>query len=195
MSPRLVPCPACSRHVRADVAACPFCEERGPFETASLPARALVSRGALLALGALAAVACSSGTSSDGSIAQPYGAPPIPQPDIAGDWTLSANKTLFAMKDVASFRLEMSVTNDTGAPIDPKRSELSFHVNDAPSQVLDLAFQNGAMDASWSSLAPGASAKDAREPGASLFQAPGAYRIDLRHGGVTVATVSVQIDP
>lgn len=94
---RLHPCPACARHVRSNERTCPFCDATLP------PAPALtgapsgrLGRAALfafrtttvVALGALSA--CGDDrtqepppiqTPPEETIAQPYGAPPTPQPE------------------------------------------------------------------------------------------------------------------
>ncbi len=76
-SSRLVPCPACTRHVRTSEGACPFCSETLPESVRSAPAPrrppARLSRNALYVFGATtltlaAAVACGDGTTTgDGS--------------------------------------------------------------------------------------------------------------------------------
>ncbi|MBL8606290.1 MAG: hypothetical protein JNL38_03175 [Myxococcales bacterium] len=102
----LVLCAACRRHVRAHEEVCPFC--RAAREPSHAPERSFVvtTRAAFLAGGialASAAAGCntgagpgSSGTSGTSGIAQPYGAPPNPQPLDAGKPTPPPSTTITA---------------------------------------------------------------------------------------------------
>ena len=97
--PRLVACPSCSRHVRVDERACPFCGVELPAAFAESPAApsptVRLSRAALYAVGVgalslTAAQACggtvaggkgdagsgSDASTQDGNVAVPYGLPP-----------------------------------------------------------------------------------------------------------------------
>ncbi len=73
----LVPCPACSRHVKSDEIACPFCQVAlSPRACAGRcfgPPEARLGRAALVAAAALLGVACQST-----SVAPPYGIAPHP---------------------------------------------------------------------------------------------------------------------
>jgi hypothetical protein len=96
MSSPLRPCPECARHVRAIESACPFCEAKidSPTDTAppSLAASRRLSRAALFAVGASAAVLSCKGDCSNPAVVAVYGAPPMsffdaavpPQPEDAG---------------------------------------------------------------------------------------------------------------
>ncbi len=92
----LVPCPACSRHVRAAEVACPFCEaalpndlaERAvPAATRRLERLAAFTFAASVAVGAAALAGCDAGDSTGGqesnigAIAPMYGAPPDIEPE------------------------------------------------------------------------------------------------------------------
>jgi hypothetical protein len=94
MEPRahLVPCPACSRHVRSDESTCPFCHAAINALGGSAPARpsGRLSRAALFALGTGAAVLgsvvaidCSDGDDSSSNCCPPYGASPPQEFDAA----------------------------------------------------------------------------------------------------------------
>ncbi len=81
MNDRLLPCPSCTRHVRASEEACPFCAAVLPQ---ALPASALprspgarLSRAALYALGAAAAAVAACGGQSDTGVVPAYGAPAV----------------------------------------------------------------------------------------------------------------------
>ena len=75
---RLLPCPSCTRHVRASETACPFCAAALVARVTSTPARSpnkRLSRAALFALGAsAAAVAACSGSVTPGAPAGDGGA-------------------------------------------------------------------------------------------------------------------------
>ncbi len=93
----LVVCSACSRHVRKDESACPFC--KAPLVAADLPPTRLDSRrlhGLAMALGAAAAAsACGKTTTKKEEIpviAAPYGVPITPDaaPTPTGPSTIAA---------------------------------------------------------------------------------------------------------
>lgn len=64
MSPRLAPCPGCSRHVKVGDAACPFCGAAAPI---TAPAPRAVAKGATrAAIAALAFAAAASAAACDG---------------------------------------------------------------------------------------------------------------------------------
>ena len=193
MTTPLAPCPACQRHLRIDASACPFCSADVPRQEQARSDRIAthVSRAALIAMGAFAAVGCSSPSASDGTIAQPYGAPPMPAPHL--NWTLSASSSSIKMAERAAFRLTISVTNADAVANDPRRGTITFRVNGQPSSAADLAFGNGTLTPDWQSLPPGATATDARDIGATLFEAPGTYVIELWVGGESVSQVSVDV--
>lgn len=71
MSDRLLPCPACARHVRSSEGTCPFCAAGLPVARAAQPVPrstgARLSRAALFALGASAAAAAACGGKADDS--------------------------------------------------------------------------------------------------------------------------------
>jgi hypothetical protein len=74
---RLLPCPACQRHVDANETSCPFCQAvlspAPPCAGCSGPPVARLARAALVAAGAaLLGAACSSSQ----SVLAPYGVPP-----------------------------------------------------------------------------------------------------------------------
>lgn len=85
MTSPLVPCPACTRHVRADEATCPFCSETLPTDLAkrAVPGTSKrLTRAATFAFAAsVSAFACSSGggdSGNDGGGPAPlYGAPVV----------------------------------------------------------------------------------------------------------------------
>lgn len=78
----LVPCEVCRRHVRADAAACVFCDAplvaRPP--RAAGPRVGNLTRAAIFYFGASVASACGVDAPPEETIAQPYGAPPDPEP-------------------------------------------------------------------------------------------------------------------
>jgi hypothetical protein len=84
----LVACPSCSRHVRLDAPACPFCAvslTEASLEAVPDAGGRRLSRAALFAFAAtVATAACNTpqrpDTGSGSNIVQPYGAPPNPQP-------------------------------------------------------------------------------------------------------------------
>lgn len=89
---RLVLCSVCSRHVRDDEVACPFCGALPgphtvgagpPGEPAAPRVTSVSARAAILFFGAVATGACGDGQPGDGSssnVVMPYGAPPRPDP-------------------------------------------------------------------------------------------------------------------
>ncbi len=87
MTAPLIPCDACSRHLRADEARCPFCgASHTPKHLAYAPIPRL-SRAALAALGALTVVPAAmvldrteADAQSHGSMRPLYGLPPRPLP-------------------------------------------------------------------------------------------------------------------
>lgn len=211
-------CAGCARHVKTDASRCPFCDAAVVAPALrELPSG--LSRRALVALGATLALAnCRSARRGDDtSIVQPYGAPiirtpdvplivapygappdPRPEPDthaVASDvaWELTASSATLAMDARATWRLRILATNRGTSATDPARGQLTFLVNGRPSMAADLAFSNGVMTLDWTSLAPGATARDERALGAALFEAPGDYELTLQHGGVTVATLRVRV--
>ncbi len=193
MTTPLAPCPACQRHLRVDATTCPFCSAPARRQTAEPRADRIathVSRAAIIAMGALAAAGCSSPAASDGTIAQPYGAPPTP---TRLNWTLSASQSAIKMTDRAAFRLTVSVTNAGPFEIDPGHASISFRVNGQLSQAATDAFLNGNVTVDWARLAAGATATDAHDIGATLFDAPGSYVIELLVNGDAVSQVSVVV--
>jgi hypothetical protein len=88
----LVPCPGCSRHVRARDARCPFCDAALPEQTRDLvhpmPTQRL-GRAAFMAFGAtLGLAACHRSPTTEtpiSTVVQPYGAPPNPPVPVATD--------------------------------------------------------------------------------------------------------------
>jgi len=76
MGGRLVPCGACSRHVRCSEVACPFCG--GAVSMAPIPSREPFRR-----LAAAAAVVALTGCATGGSSLPPYGAPPFVEDDAS----------------------------------------------------------------------------------------------------------------
>lgn len=70
MNARLLPCPACARHVRVSEEACPFCAAALPATMASRPLprspTTRLSRAALFALGTSAAAIAACGGSTEG---------------------------------------------------------------------------------------------------------------------------------
>lgn len=93
MTTRLVPCSGCARHVHDSERVCPFC---GGSVAATTVGGELsfgrLSRAALILAGATAVAACGKSSPPNGpdtTIAQPYGAPPMPRDaeptPIAGD--------------------------------------------------------------------------------------------------------------
>lgn len=193
MTTPLAPCPACHRHLRVDASVCPFCaapvDARATTEARSRIA-AHVSRAAIIAMGSLAAVGCSSPSASDGTIAQPYGAPPTP---ARLNWMLTPSESAIKMADRAKFRLTIAVTNTRNFVTDPERGSVSFKVNGQPAPAVDLAFQNGTQTPDWKELPPNNTATDARDIGEALFPAPGTYVIELVVDGDSVAQVSVTV--
>ncbi len=80
MAARLVPCPACTRHVKVGPPSCPFCGGEVPTEVAprpALPTGKPLTRAMLAFAGAAAVSACSSS-----SLSALYGAVVLPD---AGD--------------------------------------------------------------------------------------------------------------
>jgi hypothetical protein len=83
------PCPSCSRHVRVDAAACPFCASdlaHAAFDPVPDAGGRRLGRAALFAFATtVAAAGCPSpqrpDTGNNNNIVQPYGAPPTPRPD------------------------------------------------------------------------------------------------------------------
>lgn len=101
MSPRLLPCPACERHVRVTESLCPFCGDALPLAyqsagAANLPTKRL-GRAAKFAFGAAVAGAMAvsgcgddsapadSGTVTDSGSATDSGTPGDASPDAADD--------------------------------------------------------------------------------------------------------------
>lgn len=207
MSTTLLPCPRCARHVRSTDARCPFCGvDVGAVAWGDLTATAGLSRRDVLALGAvLAAAACRSpGGSHETSIVQPYGAPPTPPtpvlPSADADapsitWSLTATAAELPMSARAQWRLQIAATNQGDATVNPQRHRLSFFVDGRPSAVTDMAFGNGGMVREWLALPPGATVRDARELGESLFTAPGDHEIAMRYLDVEVARLRVRVTP
>lgn len=86
--PHLHPCPQCSRHVRADEARCPFCdnpiavEERAPAAPGARLGRAALMAFGTAVVAATAVASCGgaqSGSATGGSTAQDGG--PVEPPD------------------------------------------------------------------------------------------------------------------
>jgi hypothetical protein len=192
MTTPLAPCPACQRHLRIDASVCAFCRAAVEPSVAARPSVAThVSRAAIIAMGTLAAVGCSSSSSpDDGTIAQPYGAPPTP---MRLNWTLAASQSSIKMADRGAFRLTIAVANSGGFAVDPMRSSISFKVNGQASNELDLAFSNGVRGPEWGMLPAGATATDARDIGMTLFPSPGKYVVELLVNGDAVSQVSVDV--
>jgi hypothetical protein len=73
MTERLLPCPSCARHVRASEEACPFCAGELPASRTSQPLprspATRLSRAALYAFGASAAVVAACGGSTGSTVA------------------------------------------------------------------------------------------------------------------------------
>ncbi len=80
--PPLVPCPACSRHVRATEPACPFCGAPPPFGAPRPTVSARLTRVAAFSLGATLAAA---GCNHDSLPIEPTDAstPDLATPDLA----------------------------------------------------------------------------------------------------------------
>ena len=93
MSPSLVPCPSCSRHVAAGELSCPFCGAApAPIPKGAVVRSLRASRSALVAAGAgtlLATAACSQSTTPVDRDAEPVDAialdAPPGQPDATAD--------------------------------------------------------------------------------------------------------------
>jgi hypothetical protein len=89
----LVPCPSCSRHVRASESSCPFCASTLPARVVGQPHRSApptrVGRLALLGAGAFAVGAC---IFDPGTATPLYGMPgePAPALDASADATEDA---------------------------------------------------------------------------------------------------------
>jgi hypothetical protein len=132
------PCPSCSRHVRVDAAACPFCATdfaRADFAPVPDANGRRLGRAALFAFAtSVAAVGCTSSQrpDPDPNIVQPYGAPPPPTPP----------------------------TPDAGTAGDPG---LVVAIYGAPIPPADAAAPDAAPDAA----APDAAAPDAAAPDAA----------------------------
>lgn len=207
MEPALLPCDRCDRHVRADASACPFCAApRVAQSVSALEVPRDLSRAARVALGAAALmVGCRSTTPNPDvqttpptSILQPYGVPiQHPTPEelalTAVAWALTVSDTTTNMASRETFRLGISATNGGSGPVRPDRGRLGFFVNGERSMAAELAFSNGATDRTWSELAPGATARDERALGTSLFPAPGEYDIELRQEGRVVGRQHVRV--
>lgn len=213
----LEPCAACARHVRADSAACPFCDAPMTARFASVTvAPEALSRREILALGAsLAALGCRASRGFDTSQVQPYGAPIPVQPDVAVQgndpgaaivapygapprpssvvWSLSASATRLTLAARTDWRLRVDARNTGDLPTDAGRTPLMFRVNGDPSPIANLAFGNGTREARWSSLPPGESVRDERALGEALFARPGRYEIALDIDGREASRVVVEV--
>lgn len=228
MSSPLIPCERCARHVFADARRCPFCEAPLPERVASdapVPSLRGMSRSAIIALGTTLALSeCrSSRGGEESSIAQPYGVPippqpdvqtiaqpygvPIPPPDVTPPeapqiatgavlgWELLGSANPLTMSQRASFRLTVAVTNRGRGTADPGRDVLRFRVNGQDSMALDMAFGNGLRSTEWSRLPPGRRVTDARDMGETIFPRPGEYTLELVAGEQVVATLRVRVRP
>jgi hypothetical protein len=83
MKPFLHPCESCSRHFRADEAACPFCGAAAPAiaaRDAVTSAARPVTRAALLFMGATAVAGCSSNPSTTAGVDASTDTGPGPAP-------------------------------------------------------------------------------------------------------------------
>lgn len=78
MTARLIPCPACARHVRAGEADCPFCSANLPETLPPVVGKPnqRLGRAALFAFGAAAAGVVAVTGCGDDTIGSLYGAPP-----------------------------------------------------------------------------------------------------------------------
>jgi hypothetical protein len=87
MADALVPCSSCSRHLRAEATACPFCGAVHLPEVvrARVPA-ARLSRAALFAFGSSVLL-----SGCGGGVTPAYGAPAPPEDAAAGDVTDAAD--------------------------------------------------------------------------------------------------------
>jgi hypothetical protein len=56
-----------------------------------------------------------------------------------------------------------------------------------------MAFGNGGRVRDWGALAPGATVREARDMGESLFPAPGEYELAMRREGRVVASLRVRV--
>jgi hypothetical protein len=138
LSSHLVPCPGCSRHVRAREDACPFCRAALPDEVrSSAPPRriaARLSRAGLIAAGATAAAIAASGC-GDTMATTDYGAPGLPYDD-----------------DASTVIADASVVPDDAAEAgdamhdDVERSEASMPMTDA-SDTTDASDGGPPLDA------------------------------------------------
>lgn len=222
MSVMLVPCVHCARHVRSDASRCPFCDGASCVpavsEVPDLVGRNL-SRAAMIALGTTLALSNCRPTPTTATptpdehvtIMQPYGVP-IPPPDVqppiappvdvpaariatdrAVSWEMTASASSLTMAERARWRLNIAATNHGPSAVDPERHRMSFTVNGAQSMVMDMAFGNGLRGPEWGSLPPGATARDARELGPSLFTAPGNYDITMLYDGAPVTTLHIRV--
>ncbi|MBI5516780.1 MAG: hypothetical protein HY909_23550 [Deltaproteobacteria bacterium] len=89
MANELVPCTSCSRHLRAEVAACPFCGAEHVPEVLPAPRTAArLSRAAMVAFGSTVLLA-----GCGGGVAPAYGAPAPPADAATGDATDGAADT------------------------------------------------------------------------------------------------------
>jgi hypothetical protein len=95
---------------------------------------------------------------------------------------LLASPTTLSMKERATFKVGIEVENRGTAAVDPELSNATLTVNDAPAYAWDLAIQNGAHDAKWTSLPPSEKITIEWPLGKALFEKPGTYHLVLALG-------------
>ena len=109
----LVPCPGCSRHVRASESACPFCSAALPSDLANRAVPAAnrrLSRAAAFTFATTLAVAGAGATEACSSGAAIYGAPAVDS-GIADDGGITDDGGAHALYGLAA---DSGLTDDSG---------------------------------------------------------------------------------
>ena len=105
-----------------------------------------------------------------------------PRSFALGSGSVLASPTTLSMKERATFKVGIEVENRGTAAVDPELSNATLTVNDAPAYAWDLAIQNGAHDAKWTSLPPSEKITIEWPLGKALFEKPGTYHLVLALG-------------
>lgn len=95
------------------------------------------------------------------------------------------------MAQRARFRLWMIAHNTATSAVNTQRDSLRWYVNNVESMELQMAWSNGVRTTQWSALAPGATVREARDMGPSLFARPGTYAITIQQNAREVARLVV----
>jgi hypothetical protein len=96
---------------------------------------------------------------------------------------LLASPTALTMKQRATFKAGVEVTNTSGTTIETHLSTgCALTVNGQPSMSWNLAIGNGTREPSWDNLPPGKTVSMSWPLGESLFPKPGDYHLVMTLG-------------